>query len=120
MLLVIELVIVSVKATHHISSRDQWPGVQRDLCQRYDCDEDTHYDGQRLGIPISFQNVRCDCFLDIVTKHENANDGQAAIKGVLTRAQGQQLYRSRQFVKPSLMLGEAKTRTENEKVILTP
>lgn len=80
--------MIFVNPTHNISCGDERPGVQRNLCERNDGDENTHDHGERLGIARHSKNVGCDSLLDAIPKHENANDSQTGVEDVLHRVHG--------------------------------
>lgn len=77
------MVMVFVDTAEDIHCRDDGSGVEGDLGQGDDGDEDAHDDVHALGVSCCLEDVGCDGVFDAIAKHEQADDGQASIQDVL-------------------------------------
>ena len=67
-----------------IESRDDVTGIQRDLGQWDDGNEDAHHDRETFRVSRRLENVGSNSFANSVAKHEYTDDGKASIQHVLT------------------------------------
>lgn len=80
---VLVVVVVMVDAAEDVHGRDDGTGVEGDLGQGDDGDEDAHDDAHALGVSCRLEDVGRDGVLDAIAKHEQADDGQASVQDVL-------------------------------------
>lgn len=79
------VVMLFVDTTDDVQSCDDRTGVERNLGQRDDGNEDAHYNLQSIGVALGLENVGGDGILDTITEHEHTNYGQAGIDKVLNK-----------------------------------
>lgn len=103
------MMVGGVQAAYDVGRGDEWAGVEGDLGQRDDGDEDAHEDGEGLWIARRLEDIGRNGILNAVAEHEDADDGQTGVEDVL-----------RQRVSWSAAHSCGGQLTEKEKVALTP
>jgi hypothetical protein len=79
------VVVLFVDTTDNVQSCDNRTGVERNLGQGDDRNEDAHYDLQSIRVALRLENVGGDSIFDTITEHEQTDYGQAGIDQVLNR-----------------------------------
>lgn len=78
--------MVVADAKDQFDSVDDGTGIERNLGERYDGNEDTHQSCEGLGVTGRSEDVGGDGIADVIAEHEDAGYGCGGVEKILRHA----------------------------------